>query len=96
MKTSRTASPGPKGSLARAEFRREEISLRRERLRRRQRVVTLQGPGRLASVLFGPERASQEVRRLRPDPETESIVGAMDHEAARGRQIYDVREKNLG
>ena len=65
VKTSRTASPGPKGSLARAEFRREEISLRRERLRRRQRVVTLQGPGRLASVLFGPERASQEVRRLR-------------------------------
>lgn len=91
------ASPGPKGHLARAEFRREEISLRRERRRHaRQRAVTLQGAGRLAGVLLRPERASPKVRLLRPEPETESAAGAMDHEAAQGRQVYDVREKNPG
>ena len=94
MKARRTASLGPKGRLARAEFCRGEILLRRERRRRaRQRAVTLQGA---ASVLLRPERASQEVRRLRPASETESAAGAMDHEAAQGGQVYDVREKNLG
>ena len=79
------------------------MSARRERRREeaaRQRAVTLQGVERLASalVLPHPERASPEVRRLRPDPGTEATAMrvVMEHEAALGRRVYDVHEKNLG
>ena len=76
----------------RRERRREEIA--------QQRAVTLQGVGRLASVLIlpHPERASPEVQRLRPNPETEmtAMRVVMDHEAAQGRHVCDVHKKNLG
>ena len=94
---------GAEGRLAQAEARHDEVSARRERRREevaRQRAVTLQGVERLASalVLPHPERASPEVRRLRPDPGTEATAMrvVMEHEAAQGRRVYDVHEKNLG
>ena len=94
---------GAEGRLARAEARHDEVSARRERRRAelvRQRAVTLQGVERLASalVLPHPERGAPEVRRLRPHPETEltAMRVVMEHERARGRQVEDVHEKNLG
>ena len=94
---------GADGRLARAEARHDEVSARRERRRDelvRQRAVTLQGVERLASALAlpHPERGAPEVRRLRPHPETETTAMrvVMEHERARGRQVEDVHEKNLG
>ena len=94
---------GAEGRLAQAEARHDEVSARRERRRTegaRQRAVTLQGVERLASalVLPHPQRAAPEVRRLRPNPDTEATAMrvAMEHEAAQGRTVYDVHEKNLG
>jgi hypothetical protein len=45
-----------------------------------------------------PEREAPEVRRLRPDFETEATAmrAVMEHERARGRQVHAVSEKNLG
>src|SRR6185369_3092904 len=45
-----------------------------------------------------PEREAPEVRRLKPNPETEAAAMrvVMEHERAQGRQVYDVSEKNLG
>jgi hypothetical protein len=39
-----------------------------------------------------------EVRRLQPELETEAIAMrvVMEHERGKGRQVYDVNEKNLG
>src|SRR5439155_21931104 len=55
---------------------------------------------RLASILAlpHPDREAPEVRRLRPDFETEAIAMrvVLEHEEAQGRQVYDVSEKNLG
>ena len=94
---------GAEGRLAQAEARHDEVSARRARRREevaQQRAVTLQGVERLASALIlpHPERASPEVRRLRPNPDSEATAMrvAMEHEAAQGRQVYDVHEKNLG
>ena len=94
---------GAEGRLAQAEARYAEVQVRRERRREeigRQRAVTLQGVDRLTSVLVlpHPERGAPDVRRLRPNPETEMIAMnvVMEHEAARGRRVYDVHEKNLG
>ena len=94
---------GAEGRLAQAETRHGEALARRERRRgelRRQRAVTLQGVERLASVLVlpHPERETLDVRRLRPDPETERMAMrvVMEHEAVQGRQVDDVHEKNLG
>ena len=94
---------GAEGRLAQAETRHGEALARRERRRselRRQRAVTLQGVERLASVLVlpHPERETLDVRRLRPDPETEmtAMRVVMEHEAVQGRQVDDVHEKNLG
>ena len=49
-------------------------------------------------VLPHPERETLDVRRLRPDPETErtAMRVVMEHEIAQGRQVDDVHEKNLG
>ena len=62
--------------------------------------MTLQGVERLASVLVlpHPERETPDVRRLRPNPETEmtAMRVVMESEEAQGRQVYDVHEKNLG
>ena len=94
---------GAEGRLAQAEARHAEVLARRERRREelgRQRAVTLQGVERLASALIlpHPERDTLDVRRLRPHPETEmtAMRVVMEHEAARGCQVYDVHEKNLG
>jgi superfamily II DNA or RNA helicase len=95
--------PGAEGRLAQAETRHAELLSRRERRRvdlDRQRALTLQAVERLASVLAlpHPEREAPEVRRLKPNFETEAIAMSvvMEHERARGRQVYDVSEKNLG
>jgi hypothetical protein len=94
---------GAEGRLAQAEARHSELLARRERRRQaleRQRAVSLQNVERLTSVLVmpHPEREAPEVRYLRPNPETEDIAMrvAMEYEQARGRQVFDVHEKNLG
>jgi superfamily II DNA or RNA helicase len=94
---------GAEGRLAQAETRHAELLARRDRRRtdlERQRALTLQAVERLASVLVlpHPEREAPEVRRLKPDFETEAAAMrlVMDHETAQGRQVYDVSEKNLG
>jgi hypothetical protein len=95
--------PGAEGRLALAEARHAELLARRDRRRidlDRQRALTLQAVERLASVLAlpHPEREAPEVRRLRPNFETEAIAMrvVMEHERAQGRQVFDVSEKNLG
>ena len=95
--------PGAEGRLAQTETRHAELLARRERRRidlDRQRALTLQAVEWLASVLAlpHPEREAPEVRRLRPNFETEAIAMrvVMEHEQAQGRQVYDVSEKNLG
>jgi len=94
---------GAEGRLAQAETRHAEVLGRRERRRadlKRQRALTLQAVEKLASVLVlpHPEREAPEVRRLRPNFETEAkaMRVVMEHERAQGRQVYDVSEKNLG
>jgi hypothetical protein len=95
--------PGAEGRLAMAEARHSEMLARRERRRtdlERQRALTLQAVERLTSVLVlpHPEREAPEVRRLKPNFETEAIAMrvVMEHEKSQGRQVYDVSEKNLG
>jgi hypothetical protein len=95
--------PGAEGRLAMAESRHAELLTRRERRRtdlERQRALTLQAVERLASVLVlpHPEREAPEVRRLKPNFETEAIAMrmVMEHEQRLGRQVYDVSKKNLG
>jgi superfamily II DNA or RNA helicase len=95
--------PGAEGRLAMAETRHSELLARRDRRRldfERQRALTLQAVERLTSVLVlpHPEREAPEVRRLKPNFETEAIAMrvAMEHEQRQGRQVYDVSEKNLG
>lgn len=95
--------PGAEGRLAQAESRHAELLARRERRRldlERQRSLTLQSVERIASalVLPHPDREAPEVRRLRPNFETEASAMrvVMEHEAAQGRQVFDVSEKNLG
>jgi superfamily II DNA or RNA helicase len=94
---------GAEGRLAMAESRHSELLARRERRRtdlERQRALTLQSVERLASVLVlpHPDREAPEVRRLKPNFETEAIAMrvVMEHEQRQGRQVYDVSEKNLG
>jgi superfamily II DNA or RNA helicase len=95
--------PGAEGRLAQAESRHSELLARRDRRRtelERQRALTLQGVERMASVLVlpHPEREAPEVRRLKPDFETEAIAMrmVMGREAGLGREVFDVSAKNLG
>ncbi|MEA3245628.1 MAG: DUF3883 domain-containing protein, partial [Gemmatimonadota bacterium] len=95
--------PGAEGRLSMAETRHAELLARRDRRRLdldRQRALTLQAVERIASVLVlpHPAREAPEVRRLRPDFETEATAMrvVMEHEQALGRQVCDVSEKNLG
>ena len=95
--------PGAEGRLAQAEARHDEAMARRDRRRReltQQRALSLQGIERLTSVLVlpHPEGASEDVRNLRPNAETEmtAMRVVMEYEAAQGRQATDVHEKNLG
>jgi superfamily II DNA or RNA helicase len=94
---------GVEGRLALAESRHAELLARRDRRRtdlERQRALTLQAVERVASVLVlpHPQRNAPDVRRLKPNPETEAAAMrvVMDHERSQGRQVYDVSEKNLG
>ncbi|QCQ22093.1 DUF3883 domain-containing protein [Desulfoglaeba alkanexedens ALDC] len=94
---------GADGRLAQAENRHAELLARRERRRQeleRQRSLSLQAVERIASVLVlpHPEREAPDVRRMRPNLETEATAMqvVMEHEQAQGRQVYDVHEKNLG
>src|SRR5262249_38173468 len=94
---------GAEGRLAQAESRHAELLARRDRRRtelERQRAPTLQSVERITSglVLPHPERETPEVRRLRPDFETEAAAMevVMEHERDQGRQVYDVSERNLG
>ncbi len=96
-------SAGAKGRLTQAEARHGEVLERRNRRNEeleREQNVTLQEVERLTSLLIlpHPERSAPEVKRLRPNPETEmkAMRVVMDHENARGCQVYDVHEKNLG
>jgi hypothetical protein len=94
---------GAEGRLSQAETRHSELLARRDRRRQeleQERSLTLQGVERVASVLVlpHPEREAPEVRRLRPNPETEATAmeTVMAYERTQGRQVYDVHEKNLG
>ncbi len=94
---------GAEGRSAQAEARHDEAMARRERRRReltQQRALTLQGVERLTSVLVlpHPESEAEDVRRLRPNAETEmtAMRVVMEHETAEGRRVTDVHEKNLG
>lgn len=94
---------GAEGRLAQAENRHAELMARRDRRRQeleRQSSLSLQAVERIASalVLPHPDREAPEVRRMRPNLETEGTAMrvVMEYEAAQGRQVYDVHEKNLG
>jgi superfamily II DNA or RNA helicase len=94
---------GAEGRLAQAEARHGELLARRDRRRhelQQQRALTLQAVERIASVIAVPHpaRETPEVRRLRPNLETEAIAMqvVMEYEQAQGRQVHDVSEQNLG
>ena len=94
---------GAAGRLAQAQQRHAEAVARRERRRddmERQRRLTLQDVERVASalVLPHPEASEPEVGNLRPNPGTEAIAMrvSIEHEEARGRDVEDVHERNLG
>ncbi len=98
-----SGKPGAEGRLAQAETRHADTLARREKRQdelRRERAVTLQGVERLASALIlpHPERETPELRRLRPDPNTEmtAMRVVIDHEKARGCKVEDVHKKDLG
>ena len=94
---------GAEGRLAQAETRHDELMHRRE-LRRQdlehQRGLSLQGIERLTSLLIlpHPDREAPEMKRLRPNPDTEAAAMrvVIEHEEKQGRKVYDVHEKNLG
>ena len=94
---------GAEGRLAQAENRHDELFTRRERRSAeldRQRSISLQGVERLTAVLVlpHPEREAPEIGNLRPSAKTEmtAMCVAMDYETARGCQVFDVHEQNLG
>jgi hypothetical protein len=94
---------GTAGNLKQAEERHAALMTRRERRRQeleRQRSLSLQAVERIASVLVlpHPDRERPEVRRLRPDAETEAIAMrvATEYEGSQGRAVADVHEQNLG
>jgi superfamily II DNA or RNA helicase len=94
---------GAPGLLAIAEEKHEKLCRRRQqRLEEleRQKALSLQGIERIASALIlpHPECEQPEIRRLRPNPETEQTAMrvAMEYERAQGRAVADVHEKNLG
>ena len=83
---------GAEGRLAQAEARHDEATARRDRRRReltQQRALTLQSVERLTSVLVLPHPDSDdpEVKRLRPNSETEltAMRVVMEYEKAQGR-----------
>jgi superfamily II DNA or RNA helicase len=94
---------GAAGNLKQAEDRHAVLLARRERRREeleRQKALTLQKVERITSALIlpHPDREAPEVRRLRPNLETEATAMevVMAFEREHGRQVFDVHEKNLG
>ncbi len=94
---------GAEGRQAQAENRHAELLARRDRRRldlERQRSLSLQAVERLTSALIlpHPDRETPEMQRLQSNPETEAIAMrvVIEYEKSRGRQVYDVHEKNLG
>lgn len=94
---------GAAGNLKQAEDRHAVLLARRERRREeldRQKALTLQKVERITSALIlpHPDREAPEVRRLRPNLETEATAMevVMAFEGEHGRQVFDVHEKNLG
>lgn len=94
---------GAQGRFAQAEERHAKLLERRERRRQelgRQRSLTLQGVERMTGLIIlpHPERDAADVRRLKPDPETEATAMrvVIEYEKGRGCQVDDVHEKNMG
>ena len=62
--------------------------------------LSLQAVERIASVIVlpHPEGESPDIRRIKPNLETEAIAMrvVMEWEKAQGRQVYDVHEQDLG
>jgi superfamily II DNA or RNA helicase len=94
---------GAEGRLSQAENRHAELLARREKRRRellQQKSLTLQNVERIASVVVlpHPEREAPELRRMRPNPETEATAMriVMEYERSSGRQVFDIHEQNLG
>ena len=94
---------GAEGRRAQAENRHSEVLARRERRRHeltQQRSLTLQGVEKLTSILVLPHPGSDdpEVMKLRSNTDTEmtAMRVVMEHERAKGKQVYDVHERNLG
>lgn len=95
--------PGAEGRLALAENRHAELLARRERRRQeleRERSLSLQAVERITSVLIlpHPEAEAPDIKRMRPDTETEMTAMriVLEYEKGKGRQVFDVHEKNLG
>lgn len=94
---------GADGRLAQAENRHAELLSRREQRRQeleRQRSLSIQAVERIASVLIlpHPERDAPEIQRLRQNLETEATAMriVIEYEKAKGRQVFDIHEKDLG
>lgn len=94
---------GAAGNLKQAEDRHAELLNRRERRREelaRESALSLQSVERMTAVLVLPhqEPEAAQVRRLRPDAETEATAMrvAMEYEQSAGRAVADVHEKDLG
>ena len=94
---------GAEGRRAQAENRHSEVLNRRERREQelvQQRSLTLQGVEKLASILVLPHPGGDdpEVKKLRSNTETEmtAMNMVMEHERAKGNQVYDVHKLNLG
>lgn len=94
---------GAAGNLKQAEDRHAELLARRERRRTelaREATITLQAVDRLASalVLAHTDPEAEQVRRLRPNRQTEetAMQVSMAYERANGRAVADVHEKDLG
>ncbi|MBC7109364.1 MAG: DUF3883 domain-containing protein, partial [Methanomassiliicoccales archaeon] len=90
----------PQVVIDQARRRREEIELRREKLKERIRRETTLIPGEIrivgvCAVLPAPVPADQE---LVPDPEVEriGIETVLAYERAQGRNPVDVSQENLG
>lgn len=94
---------GAAGRLAQAEERHSKLLARRDKRRReleQQRSLSLQAVEKISSVIVlpHPKADDPDIRNLRSDPETEAIAMrvVIEQEQARGCQVYDVHEKNLG
>ncbi len=94
---------GAQGRMARAENRHAEMFNRREQRKAeliQQRSLSLQAVDPVTSIIVlpHPDRETPEVRRMRPNPETEMIAMrvVMEYEESQGRVVEDVHKQNLG